>query len=684
MKPGTCHCLLFALMVFGTGFSSGVMYVDGRFLYDPCGEQVVLRGANVGTFAYSRGIPHIAELAKTGANCARLTFRYVINRHTPHQVDSAIQLCVDNNMIAMPCVWDATGKWDKMDICIDYWCQPEMVEVLQKNEDRILLNIANEGGNFDVTDSAFREVYGRAVKKLRGAGLHVPLVIDASGWGRRQSYILDNAEYLIEQDPERNLLFSWHPWDTEKPQSFYKDAVDASIEKDICMIFGEFSQLGVFYKKTIDYQYILQYSQEKDIGWLVWWWNAWKKKEGVAEGHSLTDSGGLYGDWANEPYGEYVTVGSEYSIQSTSKRTEYLENRACGNPVVPDPPQAPSDLHAVSVSGARVDLSWKDNSDDERSFAVEYRESGESDWILLKGVERNATGTTVGANNRNYFFDWTTDRDLSTNTTYSFRIAAYKSYNEKSYSNEITVTTGDEIEYTCGSGTGLTGRYYNKPEEGSAFETEPVITRVDSVVDFNWKNDSPGEGLEKDHFHVLWTGQIEAPFTDYYTIYANTDEFSKVWLNGERIIVNWWGFAKGYAQETRHLEAGRKYNIRFEFRDWTGPAKAELYWATSSMEKQIIPRCFLHLDTGDIVAAQPPRSTRMVPPAQGTPGQYMIYSISGRLIATIDPATDSQQESLTNGLHSLMRTLPKGVYAICRKVDRGSRVRRGVQRFVVR
>jgi len=675
---------LWALFVFVAGVSGDVMHVDGRYLYDPCGEQVVLRGANVGTFAYSRGIPHIAELAKTGANCARLTFRYVINRHTPHQVDSAIQLCVDNNMIAMPCVWDATGKWDGMDICIDYWCQPEMVEVLQKNEDRILLNIANEGGNFDVTDSAYREVYARAVKRLRSAGLHMPLVIDASGWGRRQAYILDNAEYLIEQDPEHNLLFSWHPWDTQKPRSFYKDAIDASIEKNICMIVGEFSQIGVFYKKDIDYQYILKYCHEKDIGWLVWWWNSWNKKDNAPEGHSLTDSGGIYGDWANEPYGEYVTIGSEYSIQATSKRTQYLTDRSCENPNPAQPPTAPGNLRAVTISGARVDLSWEDNSDDELNFAVEYKENDGSDWRVLKGVGQNATATTAGANNRNFFFDWTTDRDLSTNTTYSFRIVAFKTNDKKSYSNEITVTTGDPVEYACGSGTGLTGNYFDNPDEGNAFETEPIITRIDSVVDFNWKSEAPGEGLNKDHFHILWTGQIEAPFTDQYTIYANTDEFSRVWLNGERIIVNWWGFAKGYAQETVHLEAGQKYNLRFEYRDWTGSAKAELYWATPSMEKQIIPQCFLYPDTGDIVAARPSISSRVTPAIRHSQAKYFVYSMRGRLITTIEPGTDAVSISRGDALNRLMHTLPRGVYSICRRTGGNKRGRMAVERFVVR
>ncbi len=331
-----------------------------------------------------------------------------------------------------------------------------------------------------------------------------------------------------------------------------------------------------------------------------------------------------------------------------------------------------------------MDLSWEDNSDDELSFAVEYKENNGGEWRLLKGVEQNTTSTTVGANNRNYFFDWTTDRDLSPNTSYAFRILAYKANDKKSYSNEITVTTGETVEYECGSGTGLIGNYFDNPDESNAFETEPIITRIDSVVDFNWKSESPGDGLNKDHFHVLWTGQIEAPFTGWYTIYANIDQFSRVWLNGERIIVNWWGWAKGYAQETVHLEAGQKYNLRFEYRDWTGSAKAELYWATPSMEKQIIPQCFLYPDTGDIVSARPAELQRMTSSPRHTPSAYLVYSMRGRLIATIEPGRDAVSISRGDALNRLMRTMPRGVYSVCRRTDGRYRGRTSVERVMVR
>ena len=302
------------------------MYVDGRFLYDRCGERVVLRGCNAMIIYWDRrGKETYPEIARTGANCCRIFWK-VEPGASPQDLDATITNCRDEKMIPMVCVWDATGKWENFAKCVDYWCRPEVVEVLQKHEDCLLVNIANEAGKGDVTHEQYRKAYAKAVARMREAGLRMPLVIDAANWGRGEEYILENAEYLIEQDPDRNLLFSWHPWDTNQPQDRYRDAIDGSIAKNICMIIGEFSHFGVFFKKAIDYQFIMKYCHEKQIGWLPWVW--WCGKEGSHDGHSITTDK-QFGHWANPPWGEDVAVRSPYSIKNTSRRSHYLEHGTC-------------------------------------------------------------------------------------------------------------------------------------------------------------------------------------------------------------------------------------------------------------------------------------------------------------------------------------------------------------------
>jgi len=61
-------------------------------------------------------------------------------------------------------------------------------------------------------------------------------VIDAAGWGRGEDYILNTGQYLLDADPDHNLIFSWHPWDPGNSggtKERIKAAIDASIAKNI-------------------------------------------------------------------------------------------------------------------------------------------------------------------------------------------------------------------------------------------------------------------------------------------------------------------------------------------------------------------------------------------------------------------------------------------------------------------
>lgn len=660
------YLVLFILTALGSVISAqqNTMYVDGRFLYDRCGEKVILRGANVGMFKYAKGIESIPELARTGANSARLTFRWIYNKNTPQMVDSAIQLTIENDMIPVAELHDATGKWSKLKFCVDYWCRPEMVEVLRKHERYLILNIANEAGNFDVTDSAFRAEYKEAILRLRAAGLHMPLMIDAAGWGRRQSYLLKNGNYLLENDPQHNLIFSWHPWDAKKPQSFYKETIDQSIQENICMVVGEFSHIDVLYKNPIDYQYIMQYCQEQQIGWLVWWWYG-------NDQHSLTEDG-VFGNWANLPYGENVTVSGDYCIANTSVRPHSVMHRGgCESGENVTGPTAPANLRARVIRGTKVELVWDDLSDDELNFDIEVKTDGE--WQLFETVEANSTSAILGANMDYMPIDWARTRKLAYNSTYSIRVGAFKAHGAVGYSEEVTVTTEGDPS-TSGYGTGLKGEYFNKPESGNHLDYDPVLTRTDSCVDFNWKTDSPDPTVDSDHFVVRWTGQIEPEFSETYTIYTNTDDFAKLWINGERIITNWEANAKGWAQGNIELQKGIRYNIRFEYRDWDKLAKAQLFWASPSLERQIIPFNRLYPETGSVSAFYKPSTDQIKPFLQSEDHATLeLIDLRGRVVFRKD-VSDISAPTLKNTL--VTEGLPPGLLIL--RISNGNGAKRNL------
>lgn len=303
-----------------------VFQTKGRHLFDPNGDKVILRGPNAMIVYWDRlGEVTYPEIAKTGANACRI-FWTVRAGATPEELDQTLQNCWDNQMIPIICVWDATGKWDMLETCVDYWQRPEIAAVLKKHESHLIVNIANEAGTREVTNEQYREAYAKALAGLRAAGLRMPLMIDAAHWGRGEDYIIENAEYLLEKDPARNVIFSWHPWDTGQPQSRYKEAIGAFADMDICAVIGEFSHLGVEYEKPIDYEYLIRYAHETETGWLAWvWWCCGDE----ADGHSISKDK-IFGNWANDPWGAGIAIEHPFGIRATSVRTPYILNQTSG------------------------------------------------------------------------------------------------------------------------------------------------------------------------------------------------------------------------------------------------------------------------------------------------------------------------------------------------------------------
>jgi hypothetical protein len=88
-------------------------------------------------------------------------------------------------------------------------------------------------------------------------------------------------------------------------------------------------------------------------------------------------------------------------------------------------PAAPSDLSATGVSISQIDLSWTDNSSGEQGFLIERKIGSAGTYSQIATVNANATEYRVTG--------------LSSMTTlYYFRIFAYNSGGNSSYSNEAS------------------------------------------------------------------------------------------------------------------------------------------------------------------------------------------------------------------------------------------------------
>ncbi|MFI2813025.1 fibronectin type III domain-containing protein [Microbulbifer sp. YPW16] len=132
---------------------------------------------------------------------------------------------------------------------------------------------------------------------------------------------------------------------------------------------------------------------------------------GTSDGGGTGDSGSGSGDTAGDGSG----TGGDSSGDTTTE---------------PDPVNAPAELAVTGVNGNSITLQWVDMSDNEQEFVIERKLDG--------GTFSRVTAVTADV-------EQYTDSGLAYETTYVYRIYAANSDVVSEYSNQATVTTGEQF-----------------------------------------------------------------------------------------------------------------------------------------------------------------------------------------------------------------------------------------------
>ncbi|MEP6676150.1 MAG: glycoside hydrolase family 3 N-terminal domain-containing protein [Ferruginibacter sp.] len=121
---------------------------------------------------------------------------------------------------------------------------------------------------------------------------------------------------------------------------------------------------------------------------------------------------------------------------------------------------------------------------------------------------------------------------------------------------------------------GLKGSYFNNIN----LEGNPVLTRNDQSLDFNWTLFSPASGINLDFYSVRWEGLLKGPQTGDYKIGLDGNDGFRLYLNDQLVIDNWQKQTYSTRLISYHFEKDKMYKIKVEFFEPDGNAHIKLIW----------------------------------------------------------------------------------------------------------
>jgi hypothetical protein len=149
------------------------------------------------------------------------------------------------------------------------------------------------------------------------------------------------------------------------------------------------------------------------------------------------------------------------------------------------------------------------------------------------------------------------------------------------------VVTGMAVNWDS-EAEGLGATYYQYGAGGVDW-ANPVLTRRDATIDFDWGTGSPDPLLASDKFAVRWMARLQSDYSELYTFYAYSDEGARVWIDDKLVIDQWTAHTAAEKSGTIALSTGQLYTVRVEYYDDSGPATMKLSWSSLNQAKEVIP-----------------------------------------------------------------------------------------------
>ncbi len=120
---------------------------------------------------------------------------------------------------------------------------------------------------------------------------------------------------------------------------------------------------------------------------------------------------------------------------------------------------------------------------------------------------------------------------------------------------------------------GLKAEYFNN----NSLKDNPVLTRIDSQIDFNWGTNSPHKDVRNNSFTARWTGKITVKGNYDVNLAVMSDDGVRIWINDELTLDKWEPQNAVLNVADFVLEKGKTYDIKVEYLEIEGNARITVY-----------------------------------------------------------------------------------------------------------
>ncbi len=327
MKNNIVSRYLFAVLIsISTLPAIAGFHVENGRLLDSNNKEFIIRGVNHPYTWFTDKNQAFTDIANTGANSVRVVLsngkRW--DRNNGKEIAEILQLCKDNQLIAILEVHDATGWGEAKEAAsimtaVEYWSSDDVFPAINGQEDTVIINIANEAFGNNLDPQIYLNQTIDAIKALRKSGIKHTIMIDANNWGQDWQFTMrDHAKKIAAADPNGNLLFDVHMYQIFNKEKIIKDYMQAFADKQLPLIIGEF---GADHQgEDVDEDSIFKYAEHFNFGYLGWSWS------GNADCCTSLDIVIDFDPKRLSPWGERLINGKN-GIRETSKKASIFKSK---------------------------------------------------------------------------------------------------------------------------------------------------------------------------------------------------------------------------------------------------------------------------------------------------------------------------------------------------------------------